>query len=257
MIGCMKKTKAPQKITFWQRIQTWLYPLQTIMMVGTLSFVVGVSGSMTFMLVRGGTYSPTTFPVANFSDTPISEHVNPVQPKTISPIFTPEIQHWSTKIMQWAELYDIDPNMLATVMQIESCGDWQAGSIAGAQGLFQVMPFHFTTGEDSKDPDTNARRGINYLKQSMATAGGHFGLALAGYNGGIGVINAGWARWAQETRNYYIWGSGIYMDAIQGKTESASLQDWLNAGGVNLCGQAAARIANPPTQLPVGQATGS
>jgi len=259
MISDMKKTQEVQTITLWQRIQRWFYPLQSIMMIGTLSFVLGVSGSLTFMLVRGGdpAYNTTTLPVANFSNPPVNEHINPVAASAISPIFTPEVQHWSSKIVEWAKLYEIDPNMLATVIQIESCGDWEAGSVAGAQGLFQVMPFHFTDGEDSKDPDTNARRGIIYLKQSLQAAGGHFGLALAGYNGGIGVINAGWARWADETKRYYVWGSNIYKDTVDGKTQSDALQDWLNSGGVNLCGQAAARIANPPTSQPFGQATTS
>jgi soluble lytic murein transglycosylase-like protein len=157
------------------------------------------------------------------------------------------VQYWAPKIMQWSQQYGVDPDILATVIQLESCGDWQAGSGAGAQGLFQVMPFHFAPGEDMHDPDTNARRGIAYLKGGLIRADGHVGLAMAGYNGGWGVIDLGWGGWYRETRLYYVWGSQIYLDALRGKKpkESAALQNWLNAGGVNLCLQAAAREATP------------
>lgn len=261
MIGYMAKAMKAnpvQTVPLEQIVRQWLIPLQSIVMLGTSSFVIGVMGALIYTLVMGASAPAVTpYPVANFNNPPVSEHVNPPLINAISPIFTPEVQHWSGKIIEWSRLYDIDPNMLATVIQIESCGDWQAGSVAGAQGLFQVMPFHFANGEDSKDPDTNAKRGIAYLKESLAAAGGHFGLALAGYNGGIGVINAGWARWADETKRYYVWGSNIYKDTVDGKTQSEYLQNWLDSGGANLCGQAAARIANPPTAQPVGQNTGS
>jgi hypothetical protein len=97
------------------------------------------------------------------------------------------------------------------------------------------------------DLDTNARRGIEYLKGGLIRADGHVGLAMAGYNGGWGVIDLGWGGWYQETRLYYVWGSQIYLDALHGKTpqESVALQNWLNAGGLNLCRQAAAREATP------------
>jgi soluble lytic murein transglycosylase-like protein len=179
----------------------------------------------------------------------IPQYVEPPPATAISPIFTPEVQHWGPQLVAWGKQYAIDPNMLATVMQIESCGDWLAGSSAGAQGLFQVMPFHFTEGENPQDPDTNAKAGITYLKDSLEYAGGHFGLALAGYNGGHGVISVGWARWADETKRYYLWGSGIYEDAVQGKTTSPALQSWLNAGGSILCNQAANRIAGTPSAI--------
>jgi hypothetical protein len=66
---------------------------------------------------------------------------------------------------------------------------------------------------------------------------------LAGYNGGYGVMAGGWGTWVKETQNYYRWGAGIYLDALYGHTHSAMLQSWLDAGGVALCRQAAARLA--------------
>ena len=102
--------------------------------------------------------------------------------RSLSPIFTPEVQHWADKLVSWAGVFKLDPNLAATVMQIESCGAPGAVSSSGAQGLFQVMPFHFADGEDMHDPDTNARRGIEYLKGGLVRADGHIGLAMAGYN---------------------------------------------------------------------------
>lgn len=157
----------------------------------------------------------------------------------LAPFFTDEVRYWEDDILRWAQMYDLDPNLIATVMQIESCGDPTAGSSAGAQGLFQVMPFHFAEGEVMTDPDTNALRGMNYLSTGLELADGDVVLAMAGYNGGHGVINTGWASWYQETRSYVYWGSGIYQDAINGDLQSERLQEWLDAGGGNLCRQAA------------------
>ena len=96
----------------------------------------------------------------------------------LSPIFTPEIQHWSGSILRWAAEANLDPNLAAVVMQIESCGDPRATSRAGAMGLFQVMPFHFLPAENPYHPDTNALRGLGYLKRSLDAANGVSRLAL-------------------------------------------------------------------------------
>jgi hypothetical protein len=127
-------------------------------------------------------------------------------------------------------------------MQIESCGDPQAGSRVGANGLFQVMPFHFEKGEDPFDPDTNARRGLDYLTKGLELSGGHAGLALAGYNGGHGIISRSYEDWPRETQSYYRWGSGIYREASAGWDSSPTLAAWLAAGGQSLCDAAAENL---------------
>jgi soluble lytic murein transglycosylase-like protein len=162
----------------------------------------------------------------------------------LSAIFTPEIQWWGKEIVAWAAQYDIDPNLVATVMQIESCGDPSARSSAGAMGLFQVMPFHFYNTDDPYDPDTNAARGLAYLRRSLDAAGGNPDLALAGYNGGIGIISRPEYTWAEETQRYLYWGSGIYHDAQAGLIQSARLDEWrARAGG--LCARASQQIGIP------------
>lgn len=216
--------------------------LQAIGIVASIGLAIGAFVAMTVVVTRNITspvYSP---PVVA---TPGSHAVLPL-PSSISPIFTPSVQHWGSQLVAWGQQWGVDPNLLATVMQIESCGDPQAGSYAGALGLFQVMPFHFNSGQNPQDPDTNAQAAIAYLKGALELAGGHIGLALAGYNGGYGVMSGGWASWSTQTRNYYVWGTGIYIDALSGENSSASLQNWLNAGGSGLCQQATDRLSGTP-----------
>ena len=156
----------------------------------------------------------------------------------VAPLFTPSVQYWASQITQWAEEWSLDPNLVATVMQIESCGNPQAISTAGASGLFQVMPFHFQTAEDPFLPDTNALRGMAYLSRALESFGGDVKMALAGYNAGITGASRGEALWPSETIRYTTWGIGIYEDAQTGKNESTTLNEWLSRGGAGLCNSA-------------------
>ena len=160
----------------------------------------------------------------------------------LAPLFTPEVQFWAANISRWSSEHGVDPNIAATVMQIESCGNPNARSSAGASGLFQVMPFHFLAYENAFDPDINALRGLNYLAKSLESSGGDARLALAGYNGGIGVISRSESSWAAETKRYAYWGSGIYADALQNASSSSRLDEWLAAGGAGLCRKARERL---------------
>lgn len=183
---------------------------------------------------------------------PIQTSASPiVQPVTIasnglSPIFTREVQYWGKDIVRWANASSLDPNLAATVMQIESCGDPRALSRSGAMGLFQVMPFHFHTGENGFDTETNALRGLNYLANSLQTANGDPRLALAGYNGGIGVIHRGEWTWSSQTQRYVQYGAPIYYDAQNGSLSSAMLDEWYQNYGAGLCRQAAQRLGLNP-----------
>jgi soluble lytic murein transglycosylase-like protein len=154
---------------------------------------------------------------------------------SVAPLFTPQVLAWQAEIARWAKEAGLDPNLVATVMQIESCGDPQAVSPSGARGLFQVMPYHFSGGEDMFDPETNALRGLAYLAESLYLSEGDIRRALAGYNGGHGVIGMDPSRWPSETRRYAYWGEGIFADAAGGRTESTRLEEWLAAGGWTLC----------------------
>ncbi|MBI5823603.1 MAG: lytic transglycosylase domain-containing protein [Chloroflexi bacterium] len=163
----------------------------------------------------------------------------------ISPIFRIEVQYWADSIVEWASASSLNPNLVATIMQIESCGDPRAVSSAGAMGLFQVMPFHFTERDNSYDPETNAARGLDYLTRSLSAANGDARLAMAGYNGGIGVINRGEWTWSAQTKRYVQYGAPIYYDAVNGLETSDALNDWYSSYGVGLCRQAHQRLGLP------------
>jgi soluble lytic murein transglycosylase-like protein len=160
----------------------------------------------------------------------------------LSAVFTAQVQYWSASLSRWAAAAGLDPNMAAVVMQIESCGNPSATSRSGAIGLFQVMPYHFAASDEPYAPDTNALRGLDYLRRSLAAARNDARLAFAGYNGGIGVISRSESTWPAETVRYAYWGSGIYADAMSGAAESARLNEWLIAGGTSLCAHASQRL---------------
>ena len=166
-------------------------------------------------------------------------------PSRLSGFFSPSVGYWQEEIFTWADVYGLDPLLIATVMQIESCGDPHAVSPAGAQGLFQVMPYHFQPDEDMLDPQTNARGGLTYLQQSLSKSNGDIKLALAGYNGGHSQINRNPTHWPAETKRYVYWGFGLYQDALGNNDTGKALNEWLSAGGRYLCQQAANRLDLP------------
>ena len=170
---------------------------------------------------------------------PISQ---PVTRGTISPIFTREVQFWDVEILRWANASSLDPNLVATIMQIESCGDPNALSRSGAMGLFQVMPFHFRPGENGFETEVNAKRGLEYLWGSLQYANGNPRLAMAGYNGGIGVISRGEWTWPGETQRYVYYGEPIYNDARSGLSSSMMLNEWYQNYGAGMCGRAADQL---------------
>jgi soluble lytic murein transglycosylase-like protein len=197
-------------------------------------------GTLLAFFVRG-----LSLPVNAESLPASSSTFTAASPSGFAPIFRPEVHYWSDSIIRWADASGLDPNLAAVVMQIESCGDPRATSSAGAMGLFQVMPYHFAAGENPYHPDTNALRGLNYLKRSLEAAGGDARLALAGYNGGIGVISRAEMTWAGETLRYIRYGFPIYEDARRGVDRSAALDEWYNRYGASLCRQAAGRLGLP------------
>ena len=83
---------------------------------------------------------------------------------------------------------------------------------------------------------------MNYLARSLKAANGDPRLALAGYNGGIGVIARAEWLWSSETKRYVYFGVPIYEDARSGKANSPMLDEWYQRYGAGLCRQAAERL---------------
>jgi soluble lytic murein transglycosylase-like protein len=165
-------------------------------------------------------------------------------PDTVLPVFSPSVMHWAPQIGRWARSYDLNPNLVATVMQIESCGHPNVRSPSGAIGLFQVMPYHFIAGETPQDPDTNALRGLTYLAKSFSLSERRLPQTLAGYNGGHGMIPRDRDQWPRQTRRYVRWGMGILKDIASAEGSSQTLQEWLDRGGERLCAQAQRALAD-------------
>jgi soluble lytic murein transglycosylase-like protein len=211
-----------------------LPPMAALLIVGFVAFVA-----------LKAPLSPAALPRNNSTLVLENTLSNASASSGLSPIFTKEVQHWGNDIVRWANAAGVDPNLAATVMQIESCGDPRATSRSGATSLFQVMPFHFEFGENPYDPETNAARGLNYLSRSLQAGGGNARLALAGYNGGIGVIARSEWAWPSETKRYVLYGGPIYEDARNGAASSASLTEWYQKYGAGLCRQAAQRLGLP------------
>ena len=197
------------------------------------------------IFVVGGFTKPFSAQPASVAPPAQAHAAAPVGSGELSALFTPEIQFWAASLKRWSAANGVDVNLAATVMQIESCGNPDARSSSGAMGLFQVMPFHFLAGENGYNTETNALRGLDYLRRSLERASGDARLALAGYNGGIGVI--GWAEsaWPAETKRYVYWGA-MYDDAAQNATTSTRLQEWQRATGNSLCIKASQRLGIKP-----------
>jgi soluble lytic murein transglycosylase-like protein len=220
-----------------------LPPLAVMFMGAVLTFILlSASPSTTPIVMAAGDPQANVDAQAAVGNSSLATPASPSSAVGgISPVFQPPVEYWASKIQVWAAQAGLDPNLVATVMQIESCGDPQARSSAGAMGLFQVMPYHFATGDNPYDPDTNAARGLDYLKRSLAAANGNIRLALAGYNGGIGVINKAEYDWSSQTQNYASIGSQIYAEAASGRSTSPLLQQRYSSGGY-LCNLAAKRL---------------
>jgi soluble lytic murein transglycosylase-like protein len=203
-----------------------------------------------FIALRIGALARTSFVYAGLSrstQTPIPEY-SVAEGQPISDglaAFTLEVRYWTDAIIRWSGSYSLPPTLIALVMQIESCGAPNVRSPAGATGLFQVMPFHFSGEQNPYDPEINASQGLNYLQRSYDLAGGSIAHTLAGYNGGHSLINADPTIWPDETRRYVAWGTGIWEEIQAQERTSKTLEHWLAAGGASLCLQARNSLSIP------------
>lgn len=86
--------------------------------------------------------------------------------------------------------YDLEPEWVLAVMQVESAFDPYALSIVGAQGLMQVMPFwRKEMGNEEANLmhiETNIGYGCAILKTYLKIEKGRLAPALARYNGSYG-----------------------------------------------------------------------
>ena len=95
-------------------------------------------------------------------------------------------------VHQEARRADLQPELVLSVIQIESAFDRFALSYVGAQGYMQVMPFwknEIGRPEDNlMDTATNLRYGCTILRHYLDREKGNISKALARYNGSYGKI---------------------------------------------------------------------
>jgi soluble lytic murein transglycosylase-like protein len=110
-------------------------------------------------------------------------------------------------IREAAGYYQLPEAFIRAIIKVESDFDPTALSVAGAQGLTQLMP---ETGArmlvtDPWDPRENIFGGCRYLRVLANTFNGDLDLTIAAYNAGEGaVIRAGGIPNIAETQDYVV-----------------------------------------------------
>jgi soluble lytic murein transglycosylase-like protein len=96
-----------------------------------------------------------------------------------------------TLVAQASTAHALPPGLVRAVMMAESGGDPSAISIAGAEGLMQLMPGTAAQcGIDPFEPVSNVQCGSAYLKSLLERYHGNVTLAVAAYNAGPGAVDA-------------------------------------------------------------------
>lgn len=93
-------------------------------------------------------------------------------------------------IHEKARKYDVDPALVAAVVETESRFHARAQSQVGARGLMQLMPRtgRWLGAKNLYDPEQNVDAGVKYLKYLQGRFDGNLKKAIAAYNGGEGNV---------------------------------------------------------------------
>lgn len=118
--------------------------------------------------------------------------------------FSEEIPYGAL-IYEKARKYDVDPALVAAVIEQESRFKPRARSHVGARGLMQLMPRtgRWMGARDLYDPEQNVDAGVKYIKYLNKRFDGDLKKTIAAYNGGEGnVMRHGGIPPFRETRQY-------------------------------------------------------
>lgn len=96
-----------------------------------------------------------------------------------------------TRIHQEATRAELSPELVLSVIEVESNFDRYAVSVAGALGLMQIMPFWLDEigrpDDNLLHVDTNLRYGCTILRFYLDKENGDLRRALGRYNGSLGI----------------------------------------------------------------------
>ncbi len=101
-----------------------------------------------------------------YSATAVPEITRPIT-HPISRVFTPSVLYWERKIIEWGNEWNIDANLIATLMQVTSCGNPLLQTDDGYQGILGVPHYWFPAlrGNAPYDPDVNAVHGLGAFRR--------------------------------------------------------------------------------------------
>lgn len=94
-------------------------------------------------------------------------------------------------IHEKAAKYDVDPALVAAVIEQESTFHARARSQVGARGLMQLMPStgRWLGARDLYDPEQNVDAGVKYIKFLQERFDGNLKKTIAAYNAGEGNVD--------------------------------------------------------------------
>jgi soluble lytic murein transglycosylase-like protein len=204
--------------------------------------------------------------LAVFGATQLTHHLRtPLAPETtnVTAAWIPEtVKRWQQPISTMAERYDIDPNLLAIIMTMESGGYSKADS-GQAQGLMQITPVtaQEIAAHDLKqsvrkyniwDPNTNIEFGAAYLAKLRTVYGspdqgpswnGTVELVAAAYNGGYSAANSLYkGQGLTDTQTVVYSRDAFNMWRERHASDSPTFDRWKERGGSDLINQAKAEM---------------
>ena len=171
-----------------------------------------------------------------------------------SPWISPTVKHWQTPIDQNAKKYNIDPNLIAIIMTMESGGYAKANS-GQADGLMQIAPatakdiaaHHLkkpVTSYNIWDPATNIEFGTAYLAYLRDTFGSYkqgptwdstVELVAAAYNGGpLAALHLEQGKGLHDPQTVIYSRDAFNMWRERHNGSSPTYQRWLDRGGSTL-----------------------